>query len=109
MPSRRLPHTWKVGSFLMFPRCRSQRPSNAVLAHPGRGASLGITDHEDRRRERRGCASVTTAGLSGTETILCPPGVQSHKEEFTPAATIAHTSRWSPSEDIQSLLGKRYL
>ncbi|SRR6266480_1681989 len=34
--------------FLMSPGCRPQRPRNASLAHSGRGASLGITDHENR-------------------------------------------------------------
>ena len=95
--------------FLMFPGCRSQRPRNATLAHSGRGASLGITDHENRRRQRRGCALITTVGLSGTEAVFRaqrPTGAQSHKAEFTPAFTIANTSRRSFGEDIQSLLGK---
>lgn len=78
--------------FLMFPRCRWQRPSNATLAHPGRGASLGATDHENRRRERRGFAHVTTAELSGTETVFCATSIQSNKAEFTPAATVEHPS-----------------
>lgn len=95
----------------MFPPLSVTAIKHVDLAHPDSGASLRITDDESRRRERRGCALIIKVGLSGTGTVFRAEraaGVQSHKAELASAVAIAHTSRRSSGENIQSLLGTRY-